>query len=95
MAFRALGIVQTDVSLVQLLGWHSVDLRSIGCSGNDLNFLQAFARKRWRSCFKKFLDEDKLMWCPCPLLSPPPLTAEDPWAVLCLNLIHLSKITYV
>lgn len=78
MAFRALGIVQTDVSLIQLLGWHSVHLHSIGCSGNDLHFLQAFARKRWRSCFKKFLDEDKLMWCPCPLLSPTSFNSRRP-----------------
>ena len=95
MAFHALGILQADVSLVQLLGWHSVHVRSIGCSGNDLNFLQAFARKRWSSYFKKFLDEDKLMLCPWPLLSPHPLIAEEPWAALCLSVTHLSKITYV
>lgn len=95
MGFCALGILQRDGSLIQLLGWHSLHMRSIGCNGNDLNFLQAFARKGWRSCFKKYLDEDKLMRCPCPLLSSLPLIAEDLWAALSLGLTHLSKLTYV
>lgn len=45
MAFHALGIVQPDVSLIQLVGWHSVRACSFGCSENGLNSLQAFARK--------------------------------------------------
>jgi len=45
-AFHALGILQTDVSLIQLLEGHLIRRCSIGCNGNNLKFLQAFARRR-------------------------------------------------